>query len=83
MSAERIEHAFDPRWHASRSPRDGTGLGLALVKGIAVAHGGDAAIGPLPEGGTRASFWFPTRLSAHTGCFGPANACNEVCNITR
>jgi signal transduction histidine kinase len=74
MSDERRAHAFDPRWHAAQSPRDGTGLGLALVRGIAVAHGGDAAIGPVRERGTLASFWFPTRLTAHTGCFGPANA---------
>ena len=38
----------------------GTGLGLAIVKRIVGLHGGGAQLTPLPEGGTRASFWIPT-----------------------
>jgi signal transduction histidine kinase len=38
----------------------GTGLGLAIVKRIVGLHGGRAQLTPLPEGGTRASFWIPT-----------------------
>jgi len=38
----------------------GTGLGLAIVKRILDLHGGTATLTPLPEGGTRASFWIPT-----------------------
>lgn len=37
----------------------GTGLGLAIVKRIVELHGGEAALSPLPDGGTRASFWIP------------------------
>jgi len=37
----------------------GTGLGLAIVKRIVDLHGGSATLTPLPEGGTRASFWVP------------------------
>jgi len=39
----------------------GTGLGLAIVKRIVELHGGAATLCPLAEGGTRASFWIPTR----------------------
>jgi len=38
----------------------GTGLGLAIVKRIVDLHGGAAKLAPLPDGGTRASFWIPT-----------------------
>jgi len=37
----------------------GTGLGLSIVKRIVELHGGDAALQPLPDGGTCASFWIP------------------------
>jgi signal transduction histidine kinase len=57
MSEERLEHAFEHVWHASQTPRDGTGLGLALVKGIAVAHGGGASVESEKGTGTRVSFW--------------------------
>lgn len=40
----------------------GTGLGLAIVKRIVDLHGGRANLSPLPEGGTRASFWIPTEV---------------------
>jgi len=39
----------------------GTGLGLAIVKRIVDLHGGNAALTPEPGGGTRASFWIPSR----------------------
>ena len=39
----------------------GTGLGLAIVKRIVDLHGGNAALVPEPGGGTRASFWIPSR----------------------
>jgi len=56
MRPDQRAHAFDPYWHASQSPRDGTGLGLALVHGIATLHGGGARVEGL-EKGTRAVFW--------------------------
>ena len=39
----------------------GTGLGLAIVKRIVDLHGGRANISDEPAGGTRASFWIPSR----------------------
>jgi len=61
MTGEAVAHAFDAAWHASRSPRDGTGLGLALVRGIAAAHGGGAFVETSSPGsaGFTVSFWVP------------------------
>lgn len=39
----------------------GTGLGLAIVKRIVDLHGGHTVLATEPEGGTRASFWIPSR----------------------
>lgn len=60
MTDVQVEHAFDAFWHAAQSPRDGTGLGLPLVRGIAIAHGGDAKVTSAPQKGTRVTFWVPS-----------------------
>ncbi len=47
MSADELEHAFQPFWRAdsSRTRRTGgVGLGLALARRIARAHGGDVTL---------------------------------------
>ncbi|WP_353815181.1 sensor histidine kinase [Agromyces sp. SYSU T00266] len=53
-----LAHAFEAGWRGSsaRSPHrldvtGGAGLGLAIVRGIARAHGGDASASNAPEGG--------------------------------
>jgi signal transduction histidine kinase len=46
------------RGDASRSQR-GLGLGLTLVKAVAEAHGGSAAVGDAPGGGARFELRFP------------------------
>jgi two-component system sensor histidine kinase HydH len=58
IAAELAERAFDSFVTTKEA---GTGLGLAIVKRIVDLHGGKAALDPLHEGGTRASFWIPTR----------------------
>jgi two-component system sensor kinase FixL len=57
ISSEIAERAFDSFVTTKEA---GTGLGLAIVKRIVDLHGGLATLAPLPEGGTRASFWVPT-----------------------
>jgi signal transduction histidine kinase len=42
-----------PRPHAEPGSRSGTGLGLALVRAVAVAHGGTVELGQAPLGGAR------------------------------
>jgi len=58
FAAEELAHAFEAGWRGSsaRSPHrldvtGGAGLGLAIVRGIARAHGGDASASNVPEGG--------------------------------
>ncbi|MFN8022504.1 MAG: HAMP domain-containing sensor histidine kinase [Acidimicrobiales bacterium] len=41
------------------SDRGGAGLGLAIVAGVAQAHGGGVAAGDSPAGGARVSIWLP------------------------
>jgi PAS domain S-box-containing protein len=40
ISADGLDHLFDRFWQQSRSDRRGAGLGLAIVRGIVTAHGG-------------------------------------------
>ena len=62
LPAPDLEHAFDPfyRGEASRN-RDtgGMGLGLASVRAIARAHGGEATLIPRPGGGLIARVILP------------------------
>jgi signal transduction histidine kinase len=50
MSDEEREHAFDRFWRAGW-PGEGFGLGLAIVRRLARADGGDAELLPAPGGG--------------------------------
>jgi len=65
-------HAFEAGWRgsAARSPHrldltGGAGLGLAIARGIARAHGGDATAANRPQGGARVEIQLPA--TAATG----------------
>jgi two-component system sensor histidine kinase BaeS len=54
LAYEHLDHVFDRFWRASRQGagrRGGAGLGLAIVRGIAEAHGGSAEAGHTAGGG--------------------------------
>jgi signal transduction histidine kinase len=57
------DRAFEPfaRGTVSHAEHAGSGLGLAVVRTIAEAHGGGASIENLASGGARVVLWFPSR----------------------
>jgi signal transduction histidine kinase len=58
IAADALPHVFDRYWQG-RGRRGGAGLGLAIVRGIARAHGGDAAVANATDGGARFSITLP------------------------
>jgi len=62
MSASELDQAFTPFWRADDSrtrKTGGVGLGLALARRIARAHGGDVTLASLPGQGTTARLEVP------------------------
>lgn len=67
MSAEELERAFTPFWRADGSrtrKTGGVGLGLALARRIARAHGGEVTLTSAPGRGTTARLEVPFRDQA-------------------
>jgi two-component system OmpR family sensor kinase len=66
MSADELDHAFTPFWRADSSrtrKTGGVGLGLALARRIARAHGGDVTLTSAPGQGTTAKLNVPLATS--------------------
>jgi signal transduction histidine kinase len=59
IASEQLPRVFDRHWQASRTDRQGAGLGLAIAKGIIETHGGRIWIESKPGEGTMASFTLP------------------------
>jgi len=61
IPAEQLPHVFERfyRGDPARHTADGAGLGLAIARWIADAHGGRIEIGSAPGTGTRVTVSFP------------------------
>lgn len=59
MSPEEVSHIFDRFWQNKRRPQEGAGLGLAVVKGLVAAHGGDVRAESEKGKGSRFTFTLP------------------------
>ncbi|HEX2484284.1 MAG TPA: ATP-binding protein, partial [Myxococcota bacterium] len=72
IDAAELERIFEPfhrvRGEAAAGP--GAGIGLALVREIARAHGGDVSVESAPGRGSRFSVRLP--VAATAGAPGPA-----------
>jgi two-component system, OmpR family, sensor histidine kinase KdpD len=67
VPADEAERLFDPYYRAratAGSGKDGVGLGLAIVRSIIEAHGGQVGVESRRGGGAR--FWFVLPTSAST-----------------
>lgn len=57
MEPEEVARAFDRFWRSGSSP--GAGLGLAIVRDLVAAHGGEVEIRSVPGDGTTVLCRFP------------------------
>lgn len=58
MTPEVMERIFDP-YFTTKSIGEGTGLGLAMVHGMIVSHGGAVTVESTPGAGTTFTLYFP------------------------
>jgi PAS domain S-box-containing protein len=64
IPAEQLPHLFDRYWQARHNDRRGVGLGLAIAKGIAEAHGDTLNVTSTVGRGTTFTFALPVAPSA-------------------
>ena len=66
MSRDMLDHIFEP-FFTTKPPERGTGLGLAVVRGIVKNHDGAITVTSEPGKGTSFSVYFPVVESEVTG----------------
>ena len=59
IAAEHLPHVFDRFWRMRSASRQGTGLGLWIVKGLVEAHGGAVSVDTEVGKGSRFRFTVP------------------------
>jgi PAS domain S-box-containing protein len=59
IDPEHLPHVFDRYWRVRGRRRDGTGLGLWIVKGLVEAHGGEVSVDTTPGSGSTFRFTLP------------------------
>jgi PAS domain S-box-containing protein len=74
MDRATIERIFDP-YFTTKSPGEGTGLGLAVVQGIVKSHRGEIQVYSEPEKGAAFHVYFPKLESGDTS---KAKALNPI-----
>lgn len=64
MTEEECQHVFDRFYRTDRSrarETGGTGLGMAITKGLVEAHGGEISVKSIKNVGTTFTLWLPLR----------------------
>jgi signal transduction histidine kinase len=59
IAPDDLPHIFDRFWQGRAGERRGAGLGLAIVRGIVEAHGGQVHVESIPGQGTTVAFSIP------------------------